>query len=150
MRRLLAIGLLLLAVPSWASQIGVVYSKSTGRIRSVIVPTKDSELDSFKPQAGEEILKFVNNGPFATLDALQTSVTTVTGKVPVSDRYAVVSATGAVVGAIIADPALDSIKGFQLIQSDVAGPGWTYSPGIGFIKPVSPIPLTHSDTVISR
>lgn len=140
---------MLLASTSQAAKVGVIYSQNTGRVRCIIVPDKDSELDNAKLAPGEALHK-VDKAQISDVSAAQASVSAVSGKVPSSDRYAVVSDTGAVVGAIIADPAIDSIKGFQLIQSDDAGPGWTYSADTGFTKPVSPIPLTHSDVVISK
>lgn len=50
-------------------------------------------------------------------------------------RCAVVDGNGNVVGVMMADPALDSVPGYTLIASDVAGNGWIWN-GTAFVAPV--------------
>lgn len=127
-----------------AAQIGVVYSQNTGRVRSIIVPDNDAELASVPLRNGEALEK-MDRAQIIREKDIQDTISARSQKVPVSDRYAVVDDKGNVVGAILADPLIDSIPGMQLVQSDTAGPGWTYSSANGFKAPPPTGPDTHAD-----
>lgn len=121
-------------------KFGIVYSTTTGRIRSIIPPAPTQDLDNIKVGEGEEMLRLDDTSYVEDLDQLQDIVSQQIGLVPTNDRYAVVDDTGQVVGIIIADPSAgDYLPGFSLIPSKTAQVGWSWQSGKGFIAP-PPLP----------
>lgn len=116
---------------------GVVYSKTTGRIRSIIHPDSDSELNNIPVGIGEASIK-LDNANYLDLDTLQTFLSSITGITPSNDRYAVVDSQGVVIGAVIADITIDAVPGAQLIKHPSASTGWTWSADAGFTAPLNP------------
>lgn len=111
---------------------GVVYSKVTGRIRTIYKPDKDSDLDGIRLGDGESQLRFADK-QYSDLSTLQDLVSSQTGLIPVNDRYAIVDSRGDVKGAILADPqAGDAVVGARLVANDKAVEGWTYTDASGF------------------
>lgn len=135
--KILALGLLLCLPVFGQQKFFVVYSKTTGRVRSFIVPQFSYETVSPTTGKGEGVLGFPMS-QYGNLSTLQTLVTKATGLTPANDQYAIVNNQGQVIGSIFADPqgCGDSIQGATLVASSVAGPGWTYSAGV-FTPPPS-------------
>lgn len=129
------LSLLFICSNAWCN-FAVVYSVNTGRIRSIVVPDSDEQLNAMVRRVGEEIL-ILDDSKKQVLPVLQNIVSQQTGLIPQNDRFAVVSPTGSVKGVIIADPGIDFIPGFQLIPSTWAGPGFTWNPQTGFTPPVA-------------
>lgn len=117
--------LILIVLPLWAEQVGVIYSRETGRIRSFALAHPNP---ASLPHAKCEGLLVLDVPSGGGLDRLQQMVSAKTGKTPASDRYAVVDNSGAVTAAILADPVgcKDSIAGHDLIAHPRAAPGWKY------------------------
>jgi hypothetical protein len=113
-------------MPNW-----VIYSLSTGRVRRIysaaVGPTAP------KTVAGEGVLPL-----FAGIDlpAAQARVTSATGKTPSGDRYCIIDAGNNILGAIIGDPALDSVANCTLVAHDSADTRWFYN-GTTFTAPFS-------------
>jgi hypothetical protein len=105
--------------------IALFYSATTGRLRSIVRDADKTfgEIMAIHPgRPGEDVLEMPSDDlPFRT--EAQAYISKEVGLVPSSDRYAVVN-RDTVVGVIIADPAIDSVPGHQLIPSDTAGSGW--------------------------
>jgi len=107
-------------------QFAVVYSATTGRIRSVVIGSTQ-DLSSVKVGKGEAKI-ILDNGLYGDLPTLQSTVSLQTGLTPSNDRYAIVDPQGNVIGATIADPTIDPPPANDtFVQSDVAGPGWKYT-----------------------
>ncbi len=105
--------------------ISVIYSQTTGRIRSVIVPQTANEQITPNLLPGEAVQQFDISIAKQDLNALQASLNAITGLTPTNDRFAIVDVLGNVVGATIACPACgDSVPGHQLIANPAASPGW--------------------------
>lgn len=138
---LLLTGILPLADGGSPGSFQVVYSKTTGRVRSYVVPQFANESVTAQTGAGEAVLTFPM-AQYGNLPAIQKLVAIATGLTPSNDRYAIVNAQGMVVGAIYADPVGcgDSLAGNQkfagdsLVASQIAGPGWTFMLGM-FMPP---------------
>ncbi len=125
------------------TKIAVMHSKLTGRIRCIIIPDNDSELDGLiSNNVGEavEIMDHPHNGPeYAPIDidTLQAKLNLITGKIPSGDRFCVVHPSGCITHTLIADPNCgDAIDGHALIPHEMADSRWTYHHGRGeFIPP---------------
>jgi hypothetical protein len=95
----------------------VVFSKETGRIRSIFVPDNDEQIKDLLYLDGEDSIIF-DDKEVPPLEDLQKLVSDKTGLIPKDDRYAVVDDKGEVKAIIIADPKCgDSIKDHELIAS---------------------------------
>lgn len=113
-----------------ASTVGLVYSQTTGRLRSIVIPDNNGELIGRKLNSGESIL-IISSSQFATAsaDGLQDMVTATTGTTPVNDRYVFlknIDSIEYVIAAVIADPVGCgdmAPPGMTLIAHDSAGPG---------------------------
>ena len=134
--------------------ISVVYSQTTGRIRSVVVPSQANEQIICNLLAGEALQQFNMSYAKQDLNALQATLNQITGLIPSKDRYVMVDANGNVLSACICDSACGDcdpknydpqgkMVGCQMIQHDTASPGWTYSNGVfttppDFVGPLKP------------
>lgn len=91
-----------------STAVALVYSSSTGRLRSWIVPGDDSQLHGFVPaNRGEAVLVITREQYDAAADlfSLQALINFVTGKSPSNeDRYADIDAGGNVVSVLYACP----------------------------------------------
>jgi hypothetical protein len=118
----------------------IVYSKQTGRVRTVYSPGQSTtDLKGIQVSQGEALLTF-NDNQYTDPFALQDLVTSKTGITPQNDRYAIVDQLGNVIGSVIADTQCgDSIPNAQLIAHPSATVGWTYSAITGFLdlRPVA-------------
>lgn len=133
MIRFLSLFLALAVIGFSQTQFGIVYSSKTGRIRSIVRPDKDADLNGIRVGTGEALLKTVNAN-YGELETLQSFLNIQTGLVPLNDRYAIVDGLGNVVGAVVADPLCgDAIVGFQLISHPLAVPGWHWDLIGGFV-----------------
>lgn len=131
MRYLIAAGVLLCGIiPCWAQrlapeQVGFVYGCDSGLLRRTIVPGPGE-----RPVAGlapGECLMAADRARLADLSE-QTAAATIaaaTGKTPTTSR-AVIVAGNVVVGAIKADPAIDSVPNALLLLHEEAMPGDKY------------------------
>lgn len=130
---------------------GVIVSAATGRIRwHTDAGHPKAELQtSLVARKGETVL-LLEDAQYGDLAALQATVSALTGLMPANDRYAIVdatitdptviSATGNVIGAIIADPLCgDAVPNCQLIADPAAGLGWKWTSLTGFVA-VAPAP----------
>jgi hypothetical protein len=88
-----------------ATTVGVIYSGTTGRIRSVVIPDFDSQLINRALGKGEAI-QIVSSATYSSLslDGLQSFLEGITGLSPTSDRYVSIDASGNVIDIHIADP----------------------------------------------
>lgn len=121
-------------------EFGVVYSKNTGRIRSIIVPANESEqhiLDLVILNNGELLQRF-DMKDFAGEPILQYKLNKITGLNPKDDRFIVVNpTTNKIESVVIADEKIDSILGKKIIKHAEAMPTWTYNRITKkYIKPV--------------
>lgn len=127
-----------------ADQIHVVYSKLTGRIRSIVVPTQVGEPVACNLGEGEAVSHFDLSFVKQPLEALQAALNQQTGLVPSNDLYAMVDVQGNVTKLVLADLAIDAPDaGCQLVAAQVAGPGWTYDKNAKTFtnpKPLGPAP----------
>ena len=123
------------------TKAGIRYSQRTGRIRSIIIPDTDRELNAIILRQGEALLKLdpsslpiVDGRP--DFRAVQLRLNAITGKAPArEDHYVVIDdRNGDVLGAIVADPDCgDSVpSGKTLIQRDDAKEllGWMDKDGV--------------------
>ena len=107
----------------------VVYSKATGRIRSIVRgETAEEESNiTVKLNSGEAV-RTLPIASYGNHVAVQPMLTSMVGISPLNDRYALVDSNGIVQGAIIADPLCgDSVPGFTLIAHPTAEKGWIYN-----------------------
>lgn len=118
-----------------ASQFAVIYSQATGRVRCIHVHPEENETDAtlsaaVKAGQGEAVQMFPASqiGDHAKVQALLNQMT---GKVPASDRFAVIDKDGNVAGAFVMDPLCgDRVpQGYSVIKSDIAASGWKYANG---------------------
>lgn len=110
--------------------ISVIYSATTGRIRSIIVPQTANEQIQPNLLPGEAVQQFDMSVAKQDLNALQVSLNAITGLTPSNDRFAIVDKNNNVIGAVIACPACgDAVPNCQLIPSATAAPGWILSAG---------------------
>ena len=97
----------------------------------MVVPSfDDSELNPHTEdlRAGEDVMLWpVNSARDGA--SLNKAISEITGNPTLSNRHAVVDANGLVTAVIKADPAIDSVDGCELIQSDDAKTGWVYGNG---------------------
>lgn len=95
----------------------VIYSKNTGRIRSIIKPDKDSDLNSILTLDGEAYSIF-DDKDYVILPDLQELLNKRTGLQPKDgdDTYDVVNDKGEVVSSVIADPLIDKVEGHTLVK----------------------------------
>jgi hypothetical protein len=118
-------------------QFGVVYSKNTGRIRSIVVPENKNEqqiLDLVKLNIGEALIRF-DMKDFAEQPILQDKLNEITGLIPKDDRFIVVNPnTNKIESVIIADEKIDTILERKMIRHSEADKNWKYN-GKEFIKP---------------
>lgn len=106
---------------------GVLYSRTTGRIRVIYLVDADAQLDAINVPACAGLFRWPLR-EYATLPELQARVSQATGLVPHEDRYAVVNANGLVTGTLLADPqgCDDHVLGADLVASATAGLGDRY------------------------
>jgi hypothetical protein len=120
--------------------IFVIYSATTGRIRSIIVPQGNEKI-SPNLLAGEAVQQFDMSVAKQDLNTLQASLNAITGLSPANDRFAIIDNNGNVTGAVIADPSCgDVVPACQLVASPNATIGWKFQAGV-FIPPIIPISL---------
>lgn len=133
-------------------KVAVIFSKSTGRIRSIFQPEKELELNRIKLIPGEDYLILYLDEATIDINVLQQKVSSLTGTIPKNDRYAIVDNNGNIVGSLIADPTCgDKILNCTLIQSDNADKGWSWTQGGGFISPQEKPPYTDTQhTVLQK
>lgn len=106
-----------------------MYGTASCVVRRVIVPTNDKELiDPRHVQAGETMVTVPLSALKEAVD-VNNQVKSACGVDPPSPRCAVVTA-GAVSGLVNCDPALDTISGSVLIQSDTAKVGCMFALGV--------------------
>jgi hypothetical protein len=118
------------------TKVGIVYAKGTGILRRYIYPTNDSELDQPSHVGKGEAMLVVDRKVIASPLDIWIELSQHLGKVIPSGRCVVADPkTGAVVGAIMADPALDAFPGFSLVSHDTADIGWSVVNGIA-VAPV--------------
>ena len=103
----------------------VIYSARTGRIRRIITDEVLSDValrDKFPTGTGEgEEINVTNEG----IAAIQAEITLRTGLTPQDDRYVLVTPSGDITGAIIADlDTGDSLPGVTLVEHPTATVGW--------------------------
>lgn len=125
--------LLMIMLPAWADSqnIAVFYSKTTGRIRWVLDPDSDREIQNIVSKNPGEAVLLLPRNQNVPIDKLQVIINSKTGKTPTNDRYIVVDPkTGNVENMIIADPdgCGDKIDGKLLIQHATADQRWHYDP----------------------
>ncbi len=86
--------------------VGLVYSATTWRLRSVVIPENDSQLTGRAVGRGEA-LQIISSDTYAANpgDQLQVILNGLTGQVPSGDRYISVDSGNNVVSVHIADPA---------------------------------------------
>jgi len=87
------------------TSVGVVYSGTTWRIRSIIVPDDDTQLLGRSLGKGE-LMQNIALSTYLSVDlaGLQSLLNGLTGNSPVGDRYVSVDGSGNVVDIHIADP----------------------------------------------
>lgn len=104
----------------------VVYSKATGRIRSIYVPDNDAQLSSIILSKGESIQVFQDK-EYGDVNDLQERITKITGITPQDDKYAIVDTNGVVVAVVLADPdSGDIVPGHDLIKDPDVKEGYIY------------------------
>lgn len=113
-----------------ATKVGIVYGASSGILRRWIVPDDDSELESAHPLAPGEAMLIVDRSAARSREDIDVALAAKIGRPPPSARCVVVNAAGEVVGAIMADPAIDSVPDHTLILSDLADVGWRVIAGV--------------------
>jgi len=113
--------------------VGIVYSAATGRLRSIVMPDTDAQLDTWQMHPGEAmlILSDAQFAPLSDIPAVQTYITTQTGLTPSDDRAVTVDADGFVKRVDIVDEAAGDVafQGTSLIHHHRAGPGWVVFDG---------------------
>lgn len=128
-----------------ATQIALVYSTSTGRLRSWIVPDEDSELDGFVPANPGEASLVITREQYdagSDLAGLQGLINTVTGKSPINeDRYADIDAGGNVVNVLHACPNCGDVppSGITRMQHDTV-PRGAFFIGASYFVPQGRVP----------
>lgn len=128
--------------------IGIVVTRATKLVRRVIVPDSPypysiSEINKHHIDPLEQIL-IVNNPHVPFTPAVVEQLVFNCVKIqPPSSRCAVVvmanAINGNVVGAIHADPSMDSVSGANLIPHPTADVGWTYVTGTGLKPPATAV-----------
>ena len=108
--------------------IGLIYATNSGSLRRVI-NSPDGYADTLVG-AGETLLiveKVDLDHPVVPMQYMaEAMVAQELGKMPEDSRCAVIDPmTGNVVGAIMADPTIDSLLGYELVRHAEAGLGWT-------------------------
>jgi len=108
--------------------VGIVYSAATGRLRSIVMPDTDAQLDTWLLHAGEAmlILSDAQFAPLSDVATVQAYITTQTGLTPSGDRAVTVDADGFVKRVDIVDEAAGdtAFPGTSLIHHHRAVPGW--------------------------
>ena len=110
-------------------EFGIVYSKNTGRIRSIVIPEENEQhiLDLVNLNNGEAFIRF-DMEDFDNEEVLQEKLNKITGITPKDDRYVVVDNDGKIESIIIADEKCgDKIKGKQMIKHAEATMNWTFN-----------------------
>lgn len=99
------------------------YSQATGRLRAIYEDDKSLAdcLTNLPPQSGALTTEYLIGG-VPTIPEAQAAVDAVTGSTPSGDRFAVVLGS-TVISVIVADLAIDSVPGHELIASETAGVG---------------------------
>ena len=117
-------------------EFGIVYSKNTGRIRSIVVPENENEqhiLDLVNLNNGEALIK-MKMEEFDYDNILQDKLNKITGLKPKDDRFVILNNENEVEGVIIADEKIDKLTS-KMIKNNEASIGWKYNKGI-FKKPI--------------
>lgn len=125
------------------SKIGIVVSSGSKIVRRVVVPdVSEDEINNHPLAVGEQMVVADNPGT-GDPTAIGNLVQQATGVTPPSSRCAVVvkanAVSGNVVGAIHADPAIDTIHGATLMLHPTAVAGWTWSAAQGLQPPASAV-----------
>jgi hypothetical protein len=112
----------------------VIYATATGRMRGGVMSDEDKQ-HPWDVLPGHSVLTIPKR--YLGVKRLSDFVKDHSGITPPSDRHCVVDIrSGVVTGAILCDPTLDpKPDGVLWIQSDTAGPGWTYEPRTGVFTP---------------
>lgn len=126
----------------------VVFSKATGRIRSIFIPDNDAQIKDLNYLDGEDHI-ILDDKQKASLPELQEIVSKQTGLIPKDDRYVVVDKSGNIAGVLLADPLCgDKIPDCELIAHATATTNWTYDEKEGFKEPVkTPEPPPDKDAL---
>lgn len=108
----------------------IVYGAVSGIPRRVIVPDSDTDIDGISQRLHTgEAMTIVDIGdtrrPRDIVSVMVPALTQNRSLFP--DRCMVINIQGLVVDTICADPTIDTIPGMILVQSDVAGVGWTFA-----------------------
>jgi len=118
--------------------IGIVVSAGTKMVRRVVVPSGDStEIDNHPLANGEQMLTIDGVDPATefTPDVVNALAVTVLGFTPPSSRCCMIvmanAVNGHVANIIHADPAIDKVSGFRLVNHPTAQPGWNYNVATG-------------------
>lgn len=111
-------------------KFGIVYSKNTGRIRSMVVPENEKEqhiLGLVKLLNGEAFVK-MDMKEFDMVDIVQEKLNKITGIIPKDDRFVILNSKNEVEGVIIADKKIDNLSA-KTIKNQDANIGWKYNKG---------------------
>lgn len=103
-----------------ATKIGVLYSLAQSRVRCIIVPDDDKQLDAWRTLNGEGFLTYDLKLGSSEAEA-QAQVTALTGRDAEDDKYVVLDETGKIVERLKGDPAIDTItkEGTVVKESDI-------------------------------
>jgi hypothetical protein len=112
-----------------STTVGLVYSKATGRIRSIVVPGDDAELVTRRVHPGENtlVITLAQYAASPNPNSLQVLVNAVTGLNPTTaDRAVFINNAGFVQLTAFIDQACgDGVpSGLSLAFNDFAMPGW--------------------------
>lgn len=94
------------------TKMAVIYSIAQSRVRRIIVPDDDSQLDKYRtdilPGESIEMLPCVN-GSF-DVDIINKQISDITGTPTLDDRHVVLDADGNEVSSYLLDPGIDQIE----------------------------------------
>jgi hypothetical protein len=128
-----------------ASTVGLIYSRATGRLRSVVVPDTDEQINNYVPNPGEAVL-IIAAAQYQTAGAgiagLQSLVNAQTGLSPATaDRGAMVDATGFVQSMHFVDAACGDVAfpGLTLELHPTAQVGWFRLAAGSYLNPFARI-----------
>lgn len=117
-----------------ATMLGVVIGAVSRQVRRVVIADDDSHYGKIVLLPGETLvhlpLPSVSDLHADALAPVIAAHTGVAAPATHSTRCAVIDGAGKVVDVIAADPAIDTMAGRQIVQTDVAGPGWTFIGGV--------------------
>jgi len=95
------------------TKMAVIYSIEQSRVRRIIVPDDDSDLDKYVndilPGESIEMMPYAVNS-LENIDLINQQISAITGRPTLDDKHVVLDADGNEVGSYLLDPTIDNIE----------------------------------------